>query len=89
MNAFARSNLSVALLRLSEAQSKLEAVSNRAARIATATDVETEVFYETLGAAKWCVREAVRLVENAGAVDDMESADTLPMPPDSGARRIG
>lgn len=87
MNAFSRSNLSVALLRLAEARGKLEVVSTRAGR--ARTDVEREVLFEAIGAAMWCVREAARLVENAGALDDLESVDTLPSPPDSGARRIG
>lgn len=87
MNTFARSNLTVALLRLAEAQSKLEAVSNRAARMRTGTDEDRAIVYESIGAAKWCVREAVRLVEACTALDDMESANTLPAP-DSETRRV-
>jgi hypothetical protein len=34
------------------------------------------------------VTEAIRLIENAHAIDDMESADSVPAP-DSNTRRMG
>jgi hypothetical protein len=80
MNAFARSNLAVALLRLIEAKSTLE----------TLPQVRDSVeCFRRVGGAEWGVREAIRLIEAATALDEMESVDTLPSPPDSGARRIG
>jgi hypothetical protein len=85
VNAFARSNLAVALLRLVETQSRLATCLARGLK--TETD-QHRVAYE-IGAAEWGVREAIRLVEAATALDEMESVDTLPSPPDSGARRIG
>ncbi len=84
MNAFAKSNLSVALLRLAEARSKLETMAHKP----TATEEQRQRFWEDMGAIQWSVREAVRLVENAAAVDEMESSDTLPPVPESGARKV-
>jgi geranylgeranyl pyrophosphate synthase len=85
MNAFARSNLSVALLRLQEAKHSLETLQHRPRR----TFEEVCELFKSIGAIEWSVREAQRLVENATALDEMESTDTLPMPPESGARRAG
>lgn len=43
--------------------------------------------------ARWSVREAQRLIDAATGLDEvceeMEKADTLPLPPESGARRMG
>ena len=83
MNAFARSNLAVALLRLQEARGSLETVG------AFETLEACRRGWGKVDAAAWAVREAMSLIENACAVDEMESADTLPMPPESGARRMG
>lgn len=85
MNAFARSNLSVALLRLAEAQTALATLQHRPRK----TFEEVCELFKSVGAAEWSVREAMRLVENAAALDEMESVDTLPMPPESGSRRMG
>ena len=79
MNAFARSNLAVALLRLEEARAKaevLECAMPKGAGYAKPAEIH------------WSVREAIRLVNDALAVDEMESTDTLPAP-DSETRRIG
>jgi hypothetical protein len=83
VNAFASGNLSVALLRLEEAYGQL-------GRVGALHDVEScKRAWDAVDQAKWAVREAMRLIENACAVDDMESVDTLPSPPDSGERRLG
>ena len=82
MNAFARSNLSVALLRLEEAYGQL-------GRIGALESLDAcKRAWTAVDQAKWAVREAMRLVENACAVDEMESADSVPAP-DSNTRRIG
>lgn len=80
MNAFSRSNLAVAMLWLVEAKRKLETVPH------VRDDVERS---RRVGAAEWGVREAIRLIEAATAVDEMESVDTLPMPPGSGVKGVG
>lgn len=80
MNAFARSNLAVALLRLEEARAKAEVFELERPRSAG---------YERPAAMHWSIREAIRLVQDALSLDEMESVDTLPMPPESGERRMG
>jgi hypothetical protein len=78
VNAFARSNLSVAIGRLAEAQGRLQSEGAGSGRGALVNVQQ----------ALWCVTEAIRLIENAGALDDMESADSVPAP-DSNTRRMG
>lgn len=83
MNAFARSNLSVATLRLTEAREKARQLTNQAHRLD-----EHEVAARAM-AIEWAMREAMRLIDAATAIDEMESTDTLPAAPDSNTRRIG
>lgn len=82
MSAFARSNLAVAMLRMEESRSKLALCLARGLK---SESDQHRVAYE-IGAAEWGVREALRLVENACAMDEMESAETLPSPPQSGVK---
>lgn len=84
MNAFSRSNLSVALLRLREAQHALATLQHRPRR----SFEEICELFKSLGAIEWSVREAQRLVDAATALDEMESVDTLPMPPESGVKGV-
>jgi hypothetical protein len=81
MNAFARSNLTVAIMRLAEAQGRLQSQADLPYLTERGALVNVQQ-------ALWCVTEAMRLIENAHAIDDMESADSVPAP-DSNARRIG
>ena len=83
MNAFARSNLAVAILRLEEAYGQLGKVG------ALESIDACKRAWDAIDQAKWGIREALRLVEDGCAIDEMESVDTLPMPPESGARRMG
>lgn len=80
MNAFARSNLAVATLRLTEARAKVVQVVN-------GSSVDEHERASRLMAVDWSIREALRLIEDAGALSDMESATTLPAP-DSETRRV-
>jgi hypothetical protein len=80
MNAFARSNLAVAALRLTEARNKAQVLVLRAP--------DDHEGVSRLMAIDWSLREALRLIDAATAIDDMESADSVPAP-DSNARRIG
>jgi hypothetical protein len=81
VNVFQRSNLSVALLRLVEAQQKAKAM---------AAEVPDDKYVATMSSTiEWSVLEAMRQIENTLALEEVESADTLPMPPESGARRTG
>ncbi len=81
MNTFARSNLAVALLRLREAQEK--------ARCTALEEPENRFLVGMCGSIEWSVGEAIRQIENACALEDVASADTLPAAPESEARRIG
>lgn len=87
MNAFARSNLAVAMLRLEEARHSLSTLQHRPRK----TFEEVCELFKSIGAIEWSVREAQRLVEAATGIEDvaekMESADTLPAP-DSETRRM-
>lgn len=85
MNAFARSNLGVATLRLLEATTKLTALEARIARRAEPLSAVHKDERDVRDAA-WSVREAARLIEAATTLEDLESADTLPSPPESGVK---
>jgi hypothetical protein len=81
VNVFQRSNLSVALLRLVEAQQKAKAM---------AAEVPGDRYVAAMASTiEWSVLEAMRQIENTLALEEVESADTLPMPPESGQRRTG
>jgi hypothetical protein len=84
VNAFARSNLSVAIGRLAEAQGRLQGENETGLQGHGRNSVNLVNVQQAL----WCVTEAIRLIENAGALDDMESADSVPAP-DSNTRRMG
>lgn len=87
MNAFSRSNLGVALLRLLEAESRLGALEARhdGRDVLTPGLLKDESIVRDV---RWSVREAKRLIEAATALDDMEQADSVPAP-DSNTRRVG
>jgi hypothetical protein len=84
MNAFARSNLTVAIMRLAEAQGRLQSQEGQMQQGHPNNSASLVGVQQAL----WCVTEAMKLIENAHAIDDMESADSVPAP-DSNARRIG
>lgn len=87
MNAFSRSNLGVAMLRLLEARSKLGALAARqdARDVLTPGLLKDEALVRDV---EWSVKEAQRLIEAATQLDDMESADTLPLPAESNVRGV-
>jgi hypothetical protein len=85
VNAFAHGNLATAWLRLAEAEAALHALIE----VPPSKYSDVEAVLRRLQGARWAVAEAQRLIHDAQAIDEMESANTLPAAPDSNTRRIG